>query len=495
MLQFSFEGLNRSNRELEQARNLERDARLRAQERFGLALRAVQDTIEGPGDTSILRLTDAHGSRQGVLLRIIELYKKLQASLEGDPTSEARAQLAASYIRLGSLTAEVGSADIARAALDKSIEIRHELSAREPDNLWRVFDEAMALTERGGIERRFVRNEQAMRSYQAAHALLDSLVRRDPQNEKFQFELSWCLGNLGATQLVAGNPNEALRTHLRVLEIREALVRRQHGNIRYCADRAWSRLDIAICLRHLNRLPEAVAMLERARREFEEIHRERPNDAHLTMWLVDFLNPLADALKAQREYSAMLSASNQACELAEEMARTYPETPRYTLALADNLRNHSSRELAAKLPAHATLDRSASLYEGLAKSYPGVNQYRVGLLRVRLQEIFLARADSDCSTADKAARRALDQASALTQDPAADDSLAIAANCQLCLALTFLDCHRREEAERAIQTAESIMRRIKTADLVLQYNLACAWLNSAFRPAPVPTATRCRIAR
>src|SRR5262249_6849425 len=72
LLQLSYAGLNRSYRELdrshhelEQARLLEREARLRAQERFGLALRAVQDTIEGPGDTSILRLTDAHGLRQG----------------------------------------------------------------------------------------------------------------------------------------------------------------------------------------------------------------------------------------------------------------------------------------------------------------------------------------------------------------------------------------------------------------------------------------------
>src|SRR5262249_59859845 len=124
----------------------EREARLRAQERFDLALRAVHVTIEGPGDTSILRLTDALGSRQGVLLRIIELYKTLQASLEGDPTPEARAQLAASYARLGWLTAEVGSADVARAALDKAIEIRHELSARERDHPGRLCAEAMSAT-------------------------------------------------------------------------------------------------------------------------------------------------------------------------------------------------------------------------------------------------------------------------------------------------------------------------------------------------------------
>src|SRR5262249_49480833 len=145
ILNRSHQDLDRSNRELEQARLLEREARLRAQERFGLALRAVQDTIEGPGETSILRLTDAYGARQGGLLRIIGPYKTLQASLEGAPPPEARAQLAASYARLAWLTAEVGSADVARAALDKAIEIRHELAAREPDNPHRRFDEAMAL--------------------------------------------------------------------------------------------------------------------------------------------------------------------------------------------------------------------------------------------------------------------------------------------------------------------------------------------------------------
>jgi tetratricopeptide (TPR) repeat protein len=465
--------LDRSNRELEQARIHERDARLRAQERFDLALLAVQDTIEGPGDTSILRLTDTYGSRQGVLLRIIELYKKLQASLEGDPTAEARAQLASSYARLSRLTAEVGSADVARAALDKAIEIRQELSAQEPDNRERRFEEAMALAERGHLERRFARNEPAMRSYQEASALLDALARRDPDDENVQIGLSWCLGNLGATQLVASHRDEALRTHLRVLEIREGLVRRQPGNFRYRADRAWGRLDIAVCLRSLDRLAEAVTELERARREFEEVHRERPNDAELALMLVDSLNKLADALQAQGEFSRMLSASVLACHLAEELARAYPESHRFTQALPANLRNHSSRQRAAKLPARAALDRSAALYEDLVKSYPGVDQYRLDLLHVRIEQGVLARADGDHATADAAARRAVDRCAPLTQDPAADGSLACAARCHLLLAVTSLDRNRREEAERAFQRAESIIHRIKTVDPVLQYDLAC----------------------
>jgi serine/threonine-protein kinase len=491
LLQLSYAGLNRSyreldssHRELEQAQLLERNARIRAQERFGLALRAVQDTIEGPGETSILRLTDAHGSRQGVLLRIIELYKTLQASLEGDPTPEARAQLAASYARLGWLTAEVGSADVARAALEKAIEIRHELSAREPDNPRRRFEEAMALTERGYLERRFAQNEPAMRSYQEAQALLDSLARRDPEDERIQIELSWCLGNLGATQLAASHPDEALRTHLRVLAIREGLVRRQPGNIDYRAGRAWSRLDIAACLRNLDRLPEAVAALDRARREFEELHRERPNDASLTLWPVDFWNRLADALQAQGEYGPMLSASSRACTLAEEVARAHPEIPRYTQVLAANLRNHSSRQRAAQRPAHAALDRSAALYEDLVKSYPGVNQYRLELLRARIQQVGLARDEGDHAAADQAARAAVDRCAPLTRDPAADVSLACAATCHLHLALTSLENNRRAEAERALQTAESIIGRLKTVDPVLRYDLACVLAQLGVRAGP-----------
>ena len=123
-------------------------------------------------------------------------------------------------------------------------------------------------------------------------------------------------------------PNEALRTHLRVLEIREGLgppAARQHPIFLRIEPGAGSTSRSAFA--HLNRLPEAVAMLEHAWREFEEIHRERPNDAYFTIWLVDFLNPLADALRASGNTVRMLSASSQACGLAEELARAHPETP------------------------------------------------------------------------------------------------------------------------------------------------------------------------
>jgi tetratricopeptide (TPR) repeat protein len=465
--------LNRSNRELERARVLERDARLRGEERFRLALRAVQDTIEGPDDTSLLRLTDAPGSRQRVILRIIDLYKTLQASLEGDPTTEARVQLARSYIRLSRLTAEVGSADVARAAMNTAIEIRHELATREPENPARLLDEAATLAERGAIERQFNLNDAAMQSFQDARVLIESVVRRNPEDARAQDQLSWCLGNLGATQLGDRQPEESLRTQRSVLEIREGLMRRDPGNIMYRAGRAWCRLDVAHCYRNLGRFPEAIATFELARREFEAIHRERPDDASLTLWLVDFLNHLATVLVSDREFDRALSASEQACRLTEELALAHPKFQRYTLMLALNLHNHSSRLLAANLPAGAPLDRSAALYENLVKSYPGVYQYRLELLRVRVGQVQQARARGDRRAADEAARRAVDRCLPMTQEPTADESLNCAINCYLHLALTALDGHRRADAESALKTSESLLRQVETIDPTIQYNLAC----------------------
>jgi serine/threonine-protein kinase len=170
----------------------------------------------------------------------------------------------------------------------------------------------------------------------------------------------------------------------------------------------------------------------------------------------------------------MLSASELACHLTEELARAHPKTPRYTQELAAHLSNHSDRQRAAQLPARAALDRSAALYEDLVKSYPGVNQYRLDLLKVRFQQGILARAAGDHAAADAAARGAVDRCAPQIQHPADDGALASAANCHLLLVLTSLDGNRRAEAERALQTAESIMRRIKIVDPVLQYDLACA---------------------
>jgi serine/threonine-protein kinase len=474
MLAVANNGLNRINRELESARTLEKEARIRAQERFNLALRAVRDTIDGPGANSILRLTDAHGSRQGVILRIIELYKTLQASLEGDPTPGARAQLASSFARLGSLTAEVGSADVALAAVDRAIEIRHELSAREPENSRRVLEEATEIVGRGGLERRFGMQEAALRSYQRARTLLDALDHRTPEDNHVQTELAWCLGNLGAVQLTSGHAEDALRTHRRVLEIREGLVARNPGSSFYRSDRSWGRLDLAYCFRALDRASDAVAALELARAEFEAIHEERPSDADVGQRLVDCLNALAETRAAQQQFDPMLTASSQACALIEEVAKAHPEVPRFKLSWAWNLRNLSARQRLAKLPARPAMARSAAIFDELVTAYPGVHQYRIDLIRVLLQLGSLARADRDSAAAGEAARQAVDRSVPLAQDPTTDESLLLAALSHLNLAITNLDGNHPDQARGLIRSAESLMRRAKTVTPYAVYDLACA---------------------
>jgi serine/threonine-protein kinase len=474
LLQFANQGLDRSNRELQRAKSQEQDARVRAQERFVLALRAVQKTIEEPADKSILRLADSAASRQEVLLRIIELYKKLHASLEGDAAPDARAQLAWSYERLGGLSVQVAAGDTAREALGEAAAIRRELSAREPDNRQRLLDEAGALLQLGGVERQFDLPEQAMRTYENAHALLETLARRNPADEFVQQQLAWCLGNLGVLQGYSGRLGEALNTHLRVLEIRGGLIRRNPRNTFYRADRAWGRFDIAYCLRVLGRMSEAVETLERARHELEEACRERPENVDLVFRLVGCLNHIAYAREQQKEFGLMLAASEHACALVEELARTHPETSRWKELLAANLRTLSGQQAAAKLPSRSTTARSAAIYEELARSYPGVDPFRVAVAQVSMREALLARADGDHVAARAAARRAVDRSVELTKNYTSTGAFARAAVCHLLLGMVELDDDRPEEARRSIKAAESIMGRFTTVEPVAEYNLACA---------------------
>jgi eukaryotic-like serine/threonine-protein kinase len=326
LLQLTTERLNRSHEQLERATELERDARLRAQDRFDLALRAVQDTIHGPGNTSILLLTDAQAIRQGVLQRIVDLYKKLHASLEGDHTPEGRSQLADSYDRLGELTAEIGSVDVARAAYAKAHDIRRELSASCPGDRRRLYDEAIAVIQRARFERSAGQPALALALYRQGHAQLESLAQANPGNERLWGDLGWCLGNIGALELRT-DPEKALQTHLKVLDIRERLIDDKPRDVTLRSDRAWGRLDVALCLRRLNRAAEAVSWVELARVEFEAAHAESPRDVNVTVRLVDCLTSLADAQGSSMQPVASLDASQRACNLIDELARAHPEVP------------------------------------------------------------------------------------------------------------------------------------------------------------------------
>ena len=159
------------------------------------------------------------------------MYKNLHASLEGDHTPEARSQLASSHSRLGALTGEIGSAEVARAAFLKAHEIRRELAAAQPGDRRRIYDEAIALVELGQIERASNRRGQSLDYYQRAHKILQSLADTNPTGQRIWGDLAWCLGNIGALELLNNQIEKAMATHMKVLEIREKLIERNPGDV------------------------------------------------------------------------------------------------------------------------------------------------------------------------------------------------------------------------------------------------------------------------
>jgi tetratricopeptide (TPR) repeat protein len=470
--------LEAAYREEGAARERERQARVRAEKRFETALQMVENFYNGPGDSSILREVDLPGARR-VLRQAVAMYKALQSSLEGDPTPEARGHLAASYARLGTLTAEIGSdaedesAKIALAALDKAIAIRQALAALEPGDRQRALDHARAWSARAWIERLYRRPEDSLRSYEREFSLLEDLARRFPEDDAVASAMSWAQANVGALRLVLGRAALGLAAHQEVLAMRERLLRRNPGDFRQRADLAGGHIDVGLALAALNRPDEAAQSLEHASAAFRALQTERPDGTTIDLGWVRCLNSLAEIRARQGRHEAMLGASREACAIAEMQTRRYPDAIRYPEALAGSLVNLACYQAMAKIPSLATAERAIQIDRDLVRSYPGVLRLRRGLASAIVRYILAARRYQDSVSSERLARRGLDALNAAGAGRPDQELVGQIAEVKAILAAALLDQGRYGEALRVTESANSALRALEAPNAFLVYNLAC----------------------
>ena len=147
----------------------------------------------------------------------------------------------------------------------------------------------------------------------------------------------------------------------------------------------------------------------------------------------------------------------------------------YQEMLARNLRLHHQRQLAARLPGRASLERVTGIYQELVKTYPGVSHFPFRALFVRFDVdlVYISREEGDAPRALEAAQRAVDLSGILSLDPVTESTRAITANCHLHLAMAAADVKQFETTARELRAADEIMRHLKQPNGLLLYNRAC----------------------
>src|SRR5262249_44604197 len=200
-------------RSLELANKSEQTARLRAQQRFDAAIHALRNVESVTKDADLPREPRLEGLRGKLLRSALGFYKELQASLEEDAGTDARFQLSDAYDRIASISWELGLHDEALTTHRQSLAPVEQMAALAPDNAEVRAALAMCHTRIGFTLRTKGRSALALRPYEQARAIQQSLVRDYPTNPHHQESLSWTLANLGVVHQDIGRPARAVELH------------------------------------------------------------------------------------------------------------------------------------------------------------------------------------------------------------------------------------------------------------------------------------------
>jgi tetratricopeptide (TPR) repeat protein/tRNA A-37 threonylcarbamoyl transferase component Bud32 len=314
--------------------NLERD---RANNEFRQARRAVDDYLTQISENTLLSsgIPGLQGLRQKLLGRALQYYQSFAKDHAADPS--LRSDLAAAYLRVGDITAEVGSKADALEAFERARELYEKLGTTTPE-----LTAELARTYRGRADmlRETRHPAEAVQSCQSAIDLGETLVRDHPDRTDFQADLARSYRRLGYLSDRLGRKDVALRAYLRAVAVDDALLRAQPAALQI-------QRELAQVYRELSYY-------------YEGDRRESERYCQLALGIAQ---SLADADRANNEFRVLL-------------ART-------TFDLAVVQRNNGWGEPSEKdnAAAHESFTKSVSLWNKLVADNPDVTPYRLELGR------------------------------------------------------------------------------------------------------------------
>ncbi len=245
----------RANEALRAANDREHAARERAQRRFGLARRAVEQFHTGGSADVLLNEPHVRALRATLVAAARAFYAQLQAELEGDDDPSSRAELAAAYEGFALTTDAAGSSREALAAYER-------LSAEHPevDSYRDAQDEVLLYT---GVNNRIAgRPAAALQSFERSLAMTERLAADRPGVVRYRTRVGVIHNQFSIAYARLGRPAESLQSAGRALERFERLTS-EHPDI------VPLQSQFALSLGHVGSMHQALGHRDAARRALE----------------------------------------------------------------------------------------------------------------------------------------------------------------------------------------------------------------------------------
>jgi serine/threonine-protein kinase len=319
---------------LETARNLEAQARSRAQARFDEAIKTLRQIDELANEPELRRDPLLERLRRKFLNTSLEFYRQVQASLESDASPEARLALSAAYARVADLSWELGLNIDALAAHRRALTLLEHIAAKNPADPKLRSAIARGHSRIGFTLRTGDRLIDALRSYGFARDIQEGLVQEFPDSLDYRASLSWTISNIGLIKHELGQIREAIRTHRRAVAMHEALINADPTSGAIRSDLAWARRYLAQALAADGESEDALRLLSVAATDLELLAQAR-NTVEDGWRLARCRDEIGSILIRTRRGEGAVELIEQSREVLESLSSVNPAL--YRMDVARNL--------------------------------------------------------------------------------------------------------------------------------------------------------------
>ena len=355
------------------AREQQRTARnfALAEKRFGEA----QDMVENLGKRFSERLgkvtenAEIPKIRQDLLRQTLGYYRDFVAQAKDNP--ELKADLASTYGKIGTLSAEIGSNSDAIDADKQAIQLFQELAAANPRNAEYRHRLGVCQNNLGLVLWRFGRIDDARRAL--AEAIRHQEEVRDAADDSGQslIDLASAYGNLGSLQNETGDAESAAASFASAEKLQEQL-------LAAAADDPERLRSLAETLNKLGALSaerqpaKAIEYYEKAVAQQKKAADLRPDESVYRIELAVTYNNLGVAQSRSGAVARAAESYAQVVDLAGELVRQSPAQKSYRRYLAFGYNNlgEAQRKLGQVTVAESSFCHALALQEVLVKQDP-----------------------------------------------------------------------------------------------------------------------------
>ncbi|MFI5456838.1 MAG: protein kinase [Isosphaerales bacterium] len=437
----------------DRARKAEADAlaqRDRAETNFRRARDAVDQMLTEVGEKALAEIPQAEPVRRALLEKAAAFYRDFLGEHAADPA--LRGETARAYSRLGALEGDLGHFPDAARAFQQQIALLQELLKDDPENVQGLRDLIWAHL-RLAIHRRSIGDlGAAVLESGRANEIAQALALRFPGRRDDRKWLARTLDVHAVMLWQSGKLLEAFEPLRRAVEIYEQVIRENAADVRR-GDLAGALNNLSILSRSQGKNAEAVDLLERAIAHQKEALKAEPKSVVARVFLRNQYENLAIALNALGKPNESLQAGSQIIAMGEALMTDYPARPGYRHDLAKSYHNLANiqRDSGRTPEAEASYRRAIELDQKLADEFPNVPSYQIVGAQSSLMLGDLLKITSRPSAARDAYRRSLEGYERIAAKfPEITDSrirVADAANVLAWFLLTCADLPMRDTAE------------------------------------------------